>query len=82
MAKVLFSSQKEIQKVPMSRENNMKLLKSKLLRQRNKEGDVVVRPTRHLLTVFAFMGEDHKTKSKFDLMYIGILLLLCGKAAV
>ena len=51
-----FSSQKEIQKVPMSRENNMKLLKSKLLRQRNKEGDVVVRPTRHLLTVFAFMG--------------------------
>ena len=57
----------------------MKLPKSKLLKQTNKDGDVVVRPTRHLLTVFAFMGEDHKTKSKFDLMYIGILLLLCGK---
>ena len=60
----------------------MKLPKSKLLKQTSKDDDVVVRPTRHLLTVFVFMGEDHKTKSKFDLMHIGILLLLCGKAAV
>ena len=35
---------------------NMKLLKSKSLKQTNKDSDVVVRPTRHLLTVFAFMG--------------------------